>query len=347
MKTKLVGACGCRVLGLAVMLLAGGLVWAQNAGAPNRSERSPMSNDGSLVIHMKDGSVFSGTLGVSHITVDTTFGKLTVPIDKILRFTPGLESRPEYKTKILGLIEKLGSVEVLERDAAQRDLVNIGLSVRELLGSFLDDCDPERKLRVEAIVCELDEMQEEGEIGPDSEADSIRHRDTVVTTEFTIIGTIQPKTFTINNRYGRLVVKLADLERGACKSAQQSKTVRRTVTVAGSNLVPRQFKSSGIRLKRGQQVRIRAEGTIVLKPWGNNVMSTPDGAPERGWHVQNQIPNGALVARVGNDNVFMVGSKHRFTAKRSGMLEFGIGTITGQTHQNFPGEYEVKVVVTD
>ncbi|MEX2025856.1 MAG: hypothetical protein WEH44_01125, partial [Pirellulaceae bacterium] len=42
-------------------------------------------------LHLQDGSVISGDLTVTEIAVETQFGKLVVPIDKIRSFAPGLD----------------------------------------------------------------------------------------------------------------------------------------------------------------------------------------------------------------------------------------------------------------
>ena len=190
-------------------------------------------------------------------------------------------------------------------------------------------------------------MLEDGEFVDVQTFNILRKRDTVVTTEFTIIGTISPKTFTVNNRYGKLVVELADIDNVSRKIEKEQKILRKALTVEGANVVPRQFKNSRIRLKRGQKVSIKAEGSVTLSPWGQQAVSTPDGSTQHGWHVQNQIPNGALVGRVGDGPVFLVGSKLKFTAKKAGELQFGIGTHPSHTHQNYPGQYELKITVID
>jgi hypothetical protein len=41
-------------------------------------------------LHLQDGSVISGDLSVAEISVETQFGKLVVPIEKLRSFTPGL-----------------------------------------------------------------------------------------------------------------------------------------------------------------------------------------------------------------------------------------------------------------
>src|SRR5687767_10347418 len=46
-------------------------------------------------LHLLDGSVISGDLSVSEIEVETSFGKLVVPIDRIRSLKPGLDSYPK------------------------------------------------------------------------------------------------------------------------------------------------------------------------------------------------------------------------------------------------------------
>src|SRR6185312_3664736 len=103
-----------------------------------------------------------------------------------------------------------------------------------------------------------------------------------------------------------------------------------------------------VRINRGDKVSVTAEGKLVMSPWGNNMFSSPDGAEQYQWFVPNQIPGGALVARIGAaGKVFKVGSKHSFTAQRSGTIYFGIAMNPQFASQdfNFPGEYNVKLRV--
>ena len=68
---------------------------AANAAKPDEEEvveasRTPAVDLGPkfMRLHLQDGSVISGDLTVSEIAVETQFGKLVVPIDKIRSFAP-------------------------------------------------------------------------------------------------------------------------------------------------------------------------------------------------------------------------------------------------------------------
>ena len=94
------------------------------------------------------------------------------------------------------------------------------------------------------------------------------------------------------------------------------------MTVEGTNLVDAAIsKTRACASSRGDKVTIAADGTITMTPWGNQALSTPDGAPNYGWFVQNKIAGGTLVGKIGpQGSVFRIGSKHTFTADRTGVL---------------------------
>jgi hypothetical protein len=298
---------------------------------------------------LMDGSVISGTLTIKQITVETRFGTLQVPIENIKSFTPGLASHPQLRDEIRQLIEQLGAAEAPLRDKAERSLIAKGTSIRKQVEAAANDPDPERKLRIDRILDEFDQVQEDADfVEPVGGVKQLIEDDTIVTTHFTIVGRISPRSFTVNSPYGPLNVNISAIDRAKRILEVPKQDIRKTVTVSGTHVVPIRFKSTGIRLTRGQKVVIKADGKITLTPWGTNAISTPDGSPNHGWHVQNVIPNGSLVARVGKTGpVFKVGSTHTFEAEQSGLLELGIGTHPSHTGQNYPGQYEVKIKVIE
>ena len=302
-------------------------------------------------IHLMDGSVISGELTIEEITVETDFGKLIVPITSINSFKPGLDSYPHLADSVNGLIEKLGSDDYQTREQAHKDLGKMGLKVKMELERFKNDENAERKRHVEQILKEFESLAEEQADGDDEEAAPVEpvwlRDDTVVTNRFTAIGKIEPKSFTMNSKYGPLTVKLADV-RMMDRESGAKETVRRKLSVPGSNLVQAGFKNSGVRVEAGDKITITADGSIVMSPWGSNMNSGPDGGQNYVWYVNNKIPGGALMAKIGSSGEeFKVGSKHSFVAKRSGVLQFAIAMQAQYAQQgySYPGQYNVKVRV--
>ena len=302
-----------------------------------------------LKLHLFDGSVLTGDLSIAEITVDTQFGKLTVPIDKIRSFSPGLDSFPELSAQIVAKIKTLGSDDYKTREAAHKELAGMGVKIQRELEKFVADENAEVKRHVGEILKEMEEAAEEkadDDEGNTSEQPWIR-LDTVVTSDFTVVGKVSPAEFKVAAKYGDLNVKLADIRR-AERDVSTKEAFRKSLTVAGENLAQRSFKSTSIRVQAGDRITFKAEGSIVMSPWGSNASSGPDGAPNYGWYVPNQIAGGSLIARIGEKGqIFKVGKQSTMVAKSSGVIQLAIamqGDYAGDGYQ-FPGEYRVKLKI--
>ncbi len=302
-------------------------------------------------LHLLDGSIIAGELSVDNIAVETEFGVLTVPVEKIRSFKPGLDSYPEKGKQIEILIENLGSEDYQTREQSHKELLNFGLKIEKELELHSDDGNAERKRHLDQLRKEIAELAEEREFSDfddENQADRPWIRgDTIVTTEFTIVGTIQTKTFEVTSKYGPLTVKLSDVQTGD-RQIGTKESVRKALTVSGSNLIQRGMKSTGIRVEKGDKITVRADGQIVMTPWGGNYSSNPDGGTYYGWYVPNEIPGGALVAKIGKSGKeTKVGARKTFIATSSGLLQFGIAMMPDYANEgyNFPGQYNVSVKI--
>ncbi|MGQ0633464.1 MAG: hypothetical protein ACT4QC_02545 [Planctomycetaceae bacterium] len=297
-------------------------------------------------LHLMEGSVVTGRLSIEALLVETEFGRLEIPVASILSFTPGLDSHPEERKKITRLIQQLGSNSAAERDAAQKSLSEIAHAVQPELVRYANDEDVERRTQIQKILAELEEADadDESESGPTRPWIA---QDVVETTRFTVVGKIAPHSFGVETPFGPLQVSINDIRRGE-READQKPEIRKAVDVSGAHLAHSNMLATGVRLARGDKVSLTADGKIVMSPWGNNAVSTPDGSETFQWFIPNQIPGGCLVARVGTAGKTMkIGSKQSFTATRSGILFLGVAMNPqfSSGDFNFPGEYKVRIRV--
>lgn len=315
--------------------------------APRRPAPPPL-DPRYVRLHLLDGSVIAGNLSITALPVDTPFGKLSVPIASIRSFVPGLKSHPQLMAEVEKLIEDLGSDDFKTREAAHRELSQRGRTIRRMLESRSDDGSAERRRHLQQLVREL---EEQAEVGGDDESATRPLEwiadDTIETQQFTMVGTITTKEFQIESKYGPLTVKLADVVRGEREVAGRD-AYRKVVQVLGNNLVQRGFKATGIRVEAGDRITFKASGQVMMTPWGGGQVSTPDGSPQYGWLVPNEIPGGSLVAKIGeNGKVQKVGSRATIVAKSSGILHLAMAMAAeySQEGYQFPGQYEVTVKV--
>ncbi len=85
------------------------------------------------------------------------------------------------------------------------------------------------------------------------------------------------------------------------------------------------WTNSGLVVRRGQRLRINANGRVSLGP---NRYATPDGlanVPDRDKLMRNQ-PTGGLIAVIGDDNddFIFIGRGRDFVAQRDGVLFLGV-----------------------
>ena len=299
-------------------------------------------------LHLLDGSVISGDLSVSEITVETPFGNLVVPIDRIRSFTPGLDSYPKVLADLEALIKNLGSDDYQTREQAHKDLAAMGVKIRKELDRFVNDENAEIKRHVGEIIKEIEEQNQEVEdLDEGTSAQPWIRLDTVVTSDFTVVGKVTPKEFAIASKYGPLTVQLADVQQAERETGARE-SLRKSVTVEGTNIAQRSFKTTGIRVQAGDKITVRADGNVIMSPWGSNAATGPDGAPNYGWYVPNQIPGGSLVGRIGDKGqVFKVGRQLTMVAKSAGVLQLAIGIQAEYANEgySYPGQYNVKLKI--
>ncbi|RIK72708.1 MAG: hypothetical protein DCC68_26060 [Planctomycetota bacterium] len=306
----------------------------------------PMVDPDTVKVYLGDGSVVTGKLTMQEITVETEFGQLKIPVTKILSFTPGLDSLPKLNERVAEAIEALGSNDFKTRDAAQRELLAMGVPVRAELQRHTGGDNAERVKRVREVIAKLDEMADDFEAAPQQ---AWARGDTVVTDEFTVVGKIGPQEFTFESKYGTLGVALADIRSLQREVGGGPTEIRKSLAVEGQYLASMRYKESKIRLQAGDKVTISAGGKIVMTPWGSNSSTGPDGNTRYGnMSIDGQnFGGGTLLAKVGSGKVFKVGSNHSFTADKAGELQFAIAIHPsyGRGEYSFPGQYDLKIRV--
>jgi hypothetical protein len=301
-------------------------------------------------LHLQDGDIVSGILETDSISITTDFGTLSVPVEKILRFEPGLISKPQLLVSLDELVQQLGSDKYQEREIAHKKLLALGIKIRNELENYKEEKNAERKRHLGEIKKEIEKLISEI---PEDEADEPENQpweknDKLVMAHFTAVGKIQQETYRLSGKYGQLTVKLADINKGSRPTAGRE-AIDKSLTLDQSNFVQLKYKPIGIKLEKGDTVSVTATGSLVLTPWGGNVSCSPNGTPQYGVMPNTPgIPFGCLVAKIGNNGkYFKVGEKNKFVATAAGSLQFAItmrSSYVGKNYQ-FPGEYKLRVKV--
>ncbi len=305
-------------------------------------------DDNQIKLHMWDGSIVTGKISVASIKVMTQFGQMTIPIKQIVSFYPGLESFPAKQAQLKKLVEELGDGSYQIREEAHRTLVKIGLPLQKEISKFSDGGSVERKKHLVEIQKELEELAEDmDDIDELTALRAITRQDRIVTPNMTVVGKIQEDLFVISSKFGELKVQLEDIEHASRNIDVAREDLRKKLTLNSDNFLQRKPKSTGIRVHKGDRIRIHAGGVMQWTNW--NSSSTPEGLTNQGrW---NSIQSGTLIAQIGKaqNSVIKVGAKEDWVAKKSGVLYLAIAiqdNYVGNQAYRWTGEYNAKVIVT-
>jgi len=125
-------------------------------------------------------------------------------------------------------------------------------------------------------------------------------------------------------------------------SVAKAKPIELNVKVLADN-TSNGWTNSGWVVKKGQRIRISANGSISL---GGNRLTTSSGIstlPDDGKLMKN-VPTGALIVVIGdvNNEFIYIGAEREFTAARDGSLFLGVNE--GNLNDN-TGAFDVKIEI--
>jgi hypothetical protein len=293
-----------------------------------------------------DGTVLLGELLLEELEIETAFGMLVVPRAKLLGFSPGLDSRGRFDDHLDEWIAALTSADQPRVSEAERELMRLGPAIAAELDRRALQLEGDAAKRLVEFAARLRDGSSEVSLDDQNTRPLIR-KDRIRTTSFTIVGRIVPQTLRFKSKYGELEVGLGDIVGVERQTDSGLEDVERNLVVTGQNLVQTQMKSSGVSVRKGDRVVVKASGTIKRSATASaRYVSSPDGIPQFGTHPTDpQIQGGTLVAKIGNrDTIIKVGSSASFVAESDGQLSFGVAMRQEYVGRyQFPGEYQVRL----
>lgn len=307
------------------------------------SSRRPQFPQKYIRFHMWDGSILGGEIESDSIDIETDFGPLVVPVSRLVKLFPGLQSLPDLNSKIEALVAGLGDKDFDVREKSQQELIAMGVQIRSALDGFENGGSAERKKRLGEVRTALDALIEDFEDVEQESGQPLVVGDTVVTPDFSIVGKIKNDSFRVKNKFGLLTIQLADIRIANRGMEQEPDAIRKTVTVPGTAFFQTKSVSSGIRVNPGDRIEINATGIVN---WTNrNKTSSPNGIPNYGSY--KGIHCGTLCARIGKEGAIQkVGNDSEFVVQQVGILYLAIAMQDSYASgYRFSGSYKANIRV--
>jgi len=162
-------------------------------------------------LDLVDGSTISGKIAMEHLTVKTEYGVLKVPISALVSITPGLDSDPELAERAGTLVARLASDKVEQRDQAQKELIEIGPRLKQMVSEHASDDSADVKARIGQILKAYETWAAQHPEAPKWAAQPVGRLDQVQTVTFSFVGRIADKQFKITTDYGTMTAGLSQV----------------------------------------------------------------------------------------------------------------------------------------
>jgi hypothetical protein len=274
------------------------------------------------------------TILQENLTVQTRYGKLSVPVRDVRRVEFALHLSPADIGRIEDAIGKLGSVQFAEREKATAELVRLGERAYPALLKASKSGDKETAARAGQLVESLRKRLP-------AERLRVRKHDVLHTTEFTIVGRIEDESLKARSElFGDVQLRLTQLRE--LRGLGVGREIQVVVDAARYAAQTESWLETELEVTAGAELRVTTKGQVDLWPiGGQNGQYVTGPAGTAGWG-KGPYPGGALLGRVGpGGKVFVLGADYSGTAQEDGKLYLCIVPSAWNNASN--GSYTVTI----
>lgn len=284
-------------------------------------------------IRFADGSILRVHVLQENLEVATKYGSLMVPVGQIRKIEFGFRLPAPVEGKIQAAIQRLAAGTPAAREAAVRELVEIGAAAYPALQGATKGTDAEVVRLARAA------MQQIREAVPAAQLRLPAH-DAVHAAEFPIAGRVATEKIKVRTAYfGDVELKVTDLR--SIRWLAAGGEHRLSVDAARHGSAHDQWMETEIVVNPHEGLQITASGQVDLwPPQPGGYLTTPAGyrqAVGPGGRV-----GGALLGRIGESGkVFVIGERWEGTPSEEGKLYLHI--VPSPWNNPSSGSYEVRV----
>jgi hypothetical protein len=283
-----------------------------------------------------DGSILRVQVFEASLDVETRYGKLTVPVSDVrkIEFAPRLSS--EVAKKVRHAIETLDSDDPQGREAAGRQLVDLGRVAYPALLQSMVGAPAEKSRRIDALVKNIKQRVPAGDLVTGED-------DLIHTASFVVVGRLVAPTLKLRTAlFGDTELRLADLYSLQFRDAGGVGTHLR-VDAAKYGVAGNVWLDTGILIEAGDRLEITAAGNVTCNGDGFKGSTGPAGKKE--WSPKDApFPAGALLGRIGTSGMpFLIGERSEVAVPRKTRFWIRIAPfrVQGEAPQGF---YDVRII---
>jgi len=299
-----------------------------------------------LSVHLKNDDILTGTTDITTIAFKTDFGTLNLPIDAINSIDIGLTDGRFDKGHLLGLLEKLENGNEKEREKSFDEIVRMEEGAIPFIKAYLSASTfslGSEDLNIQTL---YEVMLAKHKISPNYSLKDIL----IYNNEFRVEGMFAFDYITLSTDYGNIQIERNDIARLDVKIVTQGIANKNTFKLFANQHISGKkedgWLNTGILVKKGDQINIRADGQIVLASLSGNIYF-PDGGVNGSVGAEGSKPSyGQVVFKIGqNGEELKAGDSYTAFANQTGIIYLAIFESVFNTANS--GYYTIDLNVTE
>jgi hypothetical protein len=298
-----------------------------------------------VTIYTYDGSILYGTAKMKDIVLNTSYGKLNIPLKDVVQINFGLEKDESIASDINKYIQILANTsDEKSIQSSSENISKYGLKALYHLENYMDKHPATNPENVQNLI---NEILSANNINEYSFADAV-----TLNNGDKISGTVDFRSIEFSNNFLNVVIpvnkiKSMDVSYFESKDGFYSFVLKASKHIMANNNGG--WLNTGIKVKKGQSIEISARGEIVLASLDNKKY-TPDGNVVGQETVNNNEVDpgyfnyGTLIFKIGtNGKNLRAGSNTKYIADADGIIYLTIYE-TVYSDKN-TGSYQVKLAI--
>lgn len=298
-----------------------------------------------FTLHLKNKDIITGTTDITEIPLKTSYGNLTFPVGDINSINIGLQNANFDKANLLNLLDKLDFGNAKEKERAFDEIIKMNEGSIPFIKSYMQNSKQNNTNEDVSVEVLYEVMLAKFNVSRNYNL----YDEIVFNGKNSVEGTFDFSDILLETDYGRIRINRKDIESIDIKIlAEEGFTKDNIFKVFANQFVygnkENGWLNTGILVKKGEQIKITADGTISLASLSGNTYTPDGGINGAPGPTDKKVNYGQLIFKISQTgSPIKSGENITYTADKTGIIFLSIYETVFNTANT--GYYNAKVSV--
>jgi hypothetical protein len=298
-----------------------------------------------FTLHLKNGDIVTGTTDITEIPLKTSYGNLNFPVGDINSINIGLQNSNFDKARLLDLLDKLDFGNTKEKERAFDEIIKMNEGAIPFIKSYLQNskqANANGEISVEVL---YEVMLAKFNVSRNYSL----YDEIVFNGKNSVEGTFDFLAILLETDYGRIRIDRKSIESIDIKILAEEGFTKDNIFKVFANQFVSGNKENGwlntsILVKKGEQIKISADGSVSLASLSSNTYSPDGGINGAPGPTDKKINYGQLLFKISQTGKpIKAGESITYTANKTGIIFLSVYETVYNTANT--GYYNAKVSV--